>query len=85
MEKDKAGGLEGGSENRNEQRNTEDQSGREQRDNRKDPEGYKNIQTSVNNPGAFDEDFATEQEKEMGREEADSEDENNVPDRRRSD
>ena len=46
---------------------------------------YKNIETSVNNRSYFGEDYAVEQEEAMGQEEADTEDENHVPNRRRGD
>jgi hypothetical protein len=54
---------------------------------RKEPkEGeYRNIETPVNNTSYFGDDFEVRQEEEIAREEVKSEDENNVPDRRRRD
>jgi len=44
---------------------------------------YKNIETSVNNRSYFGDDYEVEQEDEMSRNEANTEDENNVPNRKR--
>jgi hypothetical protein len=39
---------------------------------------YKNIQTAVNNPAYFDEDYAVGEEERIAQNEVDTEDENNV-------
>jgi hypothetical protein len=44
---------------------------------------YKNIETSVNNPSNFDDEYETAQDDKMSQDEMKSEDENNVPNRRR--
>lgn len=64
-------------ETRAKQRNSGDQAG--EQDNRHPNEAgqYRNVETAVNNPSYFGDDYATEQEAEMGREEAAAEDENN--------
>jgi len=50
------------------------------------PDGqYKNVETSVNNRSYFDDDYEVGQEDEMSREEAKTEDENNVTKGRRAD
>jgi hypothetical protein len=44
---------------------------------------YKNIETSVNNPSYFNDDYEAAQDEKMRQDEVNSEDENNVPNRRR--
>ena len=57
---------------------------REEKQNGGAQEGqYKNIETSVNNRSYFGDDYEVEQEDEMSRNEANTEDENNVPNRKR--
>jgi hypothetical protein len=65
-----------GSDSANPQKNGEQQ-------NEETKEGeYRNVETSVNNPSYFDDDYEVEQENEISRKEAETEDENNVPNRR---
>jgi hypothetical protein len=69
-----------------EKRGTRDNNPQVNQDQQQPKEGeYKNIETSVNNRSYFGDDYEVEQEAQIGQNEADTEDENNVPNRRRSD
>ena len=46
---------------------------------------YRNVETSVNNPSYFGDEYEAEQENEISREEARTENENDVPGSRRAD
>ncbi len=46
---------------------------------------YRNVETAVNNPSYFNDDYETEQEAQISREEARTKNENDTPGKRRAD